>query len=56
MDCSPPGSSVHGVFQARGLEWVVIAFSDGLLRCLFIEENSLSGSRLRKSGRTGFSP
>ena len=27
MDCSPPGSSVHGIFQARGLEWVVIAFS-----------------------------
>ena len=22
MDCSPPGSSVHGIFQARGLEWV----------------------------------
>ena len=22
MDCSPPGSSVHGLFQARGLEWV----------------------------------
>ena len=28
MDCSPPGSSIHGIFQARGLEWVVIAFSD----------------------------
>jgi len=27
MDCSPPGSSVHGIFQARVLEWVVIAFS-----------------------------
>ena len=27
MDCSPPGSSVHGVFQARGLEWGAIAFS-----------------------------
>ena len=24
---SPPGSSVHGTFQARALEWVVIAFS-----------------------------
>ena len=24
MDCSPPGSSVHGIFQARVLEWVVI--------------------------------
>ena len=27
MDCSPPGSSVHGVFQARVLEWDAIAFS-----------------------------
>ena len=25
MDCSLPGSSVHGIFQARGLEWVAIA-------------------------------
>ena len=30
MDCSPPGSSVHGVFQARVLEWVAIAFSERL--------------------------
>ena len=28
MDCSQPGSSVHGIFQARVLEWVAIAFSD----------------------------
>ena len=27
MGCSPPGSSVHGVFQARVLEWGAIAFS-----------------------------
>ena len=27
MNCSPPGSSVHGIFQARVLEWVAIAFS-----------------------------
>ena len=26
MDCSPPGSSVHGIFQARVLEWDAIAF------------------------------
>ena len=25
-DCSPPGSSVHGIFQARVLEWVAINF------------------------------
>ena len=27
MDCSPPGSSVHGIFQARKLEWVAISSS-----------------------------
>ena len=27
MDCSLPGSSIHGIFQARILEWVVIPFS-----------------------------
>ena len=29
MDCSPPGSSVPGIFQARILEWVAISFSRG---------------------------
>ena len=29
MDCSPPGSSVHGIFQAGILEWVVICYSRG---------------------------
>ena len=29
MDCSLPGSSVHGIFRARILEWVAIAFSRG---------------------------
>ena len=28
IDCSPPGSSIHGIFQARALEWVAIAFSN----------------------------
>ena len=28
MNCSSPGSSIHGIFQARVLEWGVIAFSD----------------------------
>ena len=27
MDCSPPGSSVHGIFQARILEWAAISSS-----------------------------
>ena len=29
MDCSPPGSSVHGIFQAWILEWVAVSFSRG---------------------------
>ena len=29
MDCSPLGSSIHGIFQARVLEWGAIAFSKG---------------------------
>ena len=32
MDCSPPGSSVHGISQARILEWVAISFSRGSSR------------------------
>ena len=28
MDCSLPGSSIHGIFQARVLEWGAIAFSN----------------------------
>ena len=30
MNCSPPGSSVHGILQARILEWVAISFSRDL--------------------------
>ena len=30
VDCSPPGSSIHGIFQARVLEWGAIAFSISL--------------------------
>ena len=35
MDCSLPGSSVHGIFQARVLEWVASAFSIALTRQTF---------------------
>ena len=34
MDCSPPGSSVHGILQAGALEWGAIAFSESSLRSL----------------------
>ena len=30
MECSPPGSSVHEIFQARRLEWVSISYSGDL--------------------------
>ena len=30
MDCSPPGSSVHGILQARILQWVAIPFSSSI--------------------------
>ena len=29
MDCIPPGSSVHGIFEARIAEWAAISFSEG---------------------------
>ena len=32
MDCSPPGSSAHGMLQARVLEWVAIAFSKNMIK------------------------
>ena len=35
LDCSLPGSSVHGILQARVLEWGAIAFSKVLIRYLF---------------------
>ena len=35
MDCSLPGSSIHGIFQARVLEWGAIAFSEYRLGLAF---------------------
>ena len=32
MECSPPGSSIHGICQARVLEWGASAFSDILMQ------------------------
>ena len=37
MDCGQPGSSIHGIFQARVLEWGAIAFS---------EKNALQGGSI----------
>ena len=41
MDCSLPGSSVHGIFQARVLEWSAIAFSEIYMNHLQIRNLSL---------------
>ena len=32
VDCGLPGSSIHGIFQARVLEWVAIAFSEMMVK------------------------
>ena len=36
VDCSLPGSSIHGILQARVLEWGAIAFSENSLEIQFI--------------------
>ena len=38
MDCSPPGSSVHGLFQTRIQEWVAISFSDAYIMYTHIQK------------------
>ena len=58
MDCSPPGSSVHGIFQARVMEWSAIAFStkwlslDILSICLVIHSEFLECKWLRLLKKT----
>ena len=60
VDCSLPGSSVHGIFQARVLEWVANAFSghdaykranltSEIIEILLTSENNLSIFRPRSS-------
>ena len=45
MDCSLPGSSTHGIFQARVLEWGAIAFSDATgFRRLHFDKFSIAQS------------
>ena len=50
VDSSPPGSCVHGILQARTLEWVAIAFSNALKRKVKVK--SLSHVRLLATPRT----
>ena len=51
MDCSLPGSSIHGIFQARVLEWGAIAFSEvSFYRRSHIEtEQGPVGTKAQKS-------
>ena len=61
MDCSLPGSSVHGIFQARVLEWGTIAFSigsafkaaltEGMSKALGIDDHLHGSWRPRSSGK-----
>ena len=55
MDCSPPGSSVHGIFQARVLEWGAIAFSNDKSRQHIKKQNYYFASRGLSSQSYGFS-
>ena len=52
MNCSPPGSSVYGILQARILEWVVIFFSRGLLDP-GVEAESPVSQRVCDKGNSG---
>ena len=50
MDCSLPGSSVHGIFQARVLEWVAIALSNSILRCDKYYRKNKIGKQVGRAG------
>ena len=56
MDCSPPGSSVHGIFQARVLEWSAIAFSMKRLVKSITERYNHTGSRISIPAHTFLTP
>ena len=46
LDCSPPGSSIHGTLQARVLEWGAIAFSSGRDGAMPKPWKDISGKRI----------
>ena len=62
MDCSPPGSSVRGTFQARVLEWGAIAFctrvndfpGGSLVKNVLANEGSITGSERAPGGRNSY--
>ena len=47
MDCSLPGSSIHGIFQARVLEWGAIAFSGYSPTVDQIIKSSINGTEVK---------
>ena len=55
MDCSQPGSSIHGIFQARVLEWGAIAFSLIMKRTSFFGISSRRSCRSSKNHSTSTS-
>ena len=54
-DCSLPGSSVHGIFQARVLEWGAIAFSDDQPRQHIKKQRHYFANKAPSSQSYGFS-
>jgi len=53
MDCSLPSSSIHGIFQARVLEWGAIAFSNPKVPQVTLKNSQLCSA---KSEHTGVKP
>ena len=54
MDCSLPGSFVHGISQARVLEWGAVAFSDSVAKIMQltnVDERALSDRPVSVGGR-----
>ena len=43
LDCSSPGSSIHGILQARTLEWIAISFSRGIFPTWGLKPHRLCG-------------
>ena len=46
MDCSLPGSSIHGIFQAKVLEWGAIAFSICVILLVQKKRNQVHGAQV----------
>ena len=56
MDCSLPGSSVHGIFQARVLEWGAIAFSICKYKYIhFIDPKDICSQSMKSSLKSSYS-